>query len=65
MVFNVTNNECRKVADSGGYKFYSVGNQAALVGNEVIALVDNFENNYLIKWTLGHDRVSIIQIYAK
>ena len=39
LVFNVGNNECRKVADGGNFKFLSLTNQAALVQNKVVALV--------------------------
>ena len=54
LVFNVGNNECRKVADAGGdFKFWSRINQAALVKNKVVALVEKDICYTLIEWTLG------------
>ena len=55
LIFNVTNNEFRKVADGGDFKFYSKNNQIAMVGTKVIALVDDLSdhNLNLIEWSLG------------
>ncbi len=53
LVFNVGNNECRKVADGGNFKFCLQINQAALVQNKVVALVCNDNGPVLIEWTLG------------
>ena len=62
VVFNVTKNESRKVADGNFFKFKSPDNQTALVGNKVIALVYNDKYKpCLIEWTLGQDAVKVLQ----
>ena len=64
VVLNVTNNTYRKVAEGGDYKFWSASNQIALVGNKVIAQVNDDEQTpSLIKWTFRQDSVTVLHEY--